>query len=81
MTHPGDAMRACDRHPWWYPLCDDCKQANAVPLRVTDFQPYQLTGLQKTYLDQVRARITADDLPAVEVDEDYMVTRFRGDVT
>lgn len=42
--------------------------------------PYHLTGLQRTYLEQVRARITRDDGPAHDMagdlDHDGMI-RFR----
>lgn len=76
-------MRACARHPYRYSMCADCDAANPPPVRRENFftyHPYPLTGLQKTYLDTVRSRITADDLPVVKVDEEFLVTRFRGEV-
>lgn len=57
-------MRSCERHPYRYSMCADCDEANPPPVRRDNFftyHPYQLTGLQKTYLDTVRSRITADD--------------------
>ena len=61
------AYASCPAHTFPHQSCDDC-------------QGYQLTGLQRTYLESRRTRITAEDGPAYDIAADLEpdgLVRFR----